>query len=293
MDKSNLFIELHDGRVLGYAEYGDSLGFPVFYFHGGQESRLSSSFMDTIATALNVRIISPDRPGVGLSSFQKDRTFLDWGKDVSELADSLSIDKFSVFGLSGGSPHVLACAYLIPERLLNIAIVSGASPYNYSGTLKGMWLPVKIIHWFASKKDDKQLRKYIQKDYQGLLNKPQKRMKQFQSHLPKPDKQLLNDNPNYGWEFIKGSTESYVQGIDGVVQEWKLYVSDWGFDLKSIDKPITLWYGEEDKMAPKGRGQYLNNELPNSTLQLIEDEAHFSLIRNHLREILTDVLKNN
>ena len=72
-------IKLADGRVLGYAEYGDSLGYPIFYFHGGQESRLSSKFMDSVANNLNIRVISPDRPGVGLSTFQKNRQFLDWG----------------------------------------------------------------------------------------------------------------------------------------------------------------------------------------------------------------------
>ena len=96
-------ITLIDGRILGYAEYGDSLGFPIFYFHGGQESRLSSKFMDSAALRLNIRLISPDRPGIGISTFQANRRFIDWGNDISQLADSLGLSKYSVFGLSGGS----------------------------------------------------------------------------------------------------------------------------------------------------------------------------------------------
>jgi hypothetical protein len=72
-------IVLSDSRILGYAEYGVSNGYPILYFHGGQESRLSSIFMDSTARKLNVRLISPDRPGIGLSTFQADRIFLDWG----------------------------------------------------------------------------------------------------------------------------------------------------------------------------------------------------------------------
>lgn len=282
-------IKLSDGRVLGYAEYGDSLGYPIFYFHGGQESRLSSKFMDSTAKKMNIRIISPDRPGVGISSFQENRQFLHWGKDIAELAVSLDLSKYSVFGLSGGAPHVLACVIFDSSKIESASIISGATPYHYKGTLKGMWLPVKLIHWFACWKNDKQLRKFIQNDYDGLVNKPEKRIKQFQKYLSKPDKKLMIAKPEYGWEFIDGSKESYTQGIETVVQEWKLYVSDWKMDLSSIQYPITLWYGTEDKMAPVLRGHYYNDILPYSTLREIENEGHFSLIRNHLEEILVEL----
>jgi len=191
---TNLSITLHDGRLLGYAEYGDSTGFPIFYFHGGQESRLSSIFMDGTAKEMGIRIISPDRPGIGLSTFQEKRTFLDWGNDVEELANSLGITKYSIFGLSGGAPHVLACLQSNSDRIERASIIAGAAPYNYKGTLKGMWFPVKFIHWFAGMKTDKLLRKFIQNDYEALINKPDKRLKQFQKYLPKPDKELIKKN---------------------------------------------------------------------------------------------------
>lgn len=282
-------IILSDGRVLSYAEYGDSEGFPMFYFHGGQESRLSSIFMDSTANKLNIRLISPDRPGIGLSTYQAKRTFLDWGDDIARLATSLNINRYAVFGLSGGAPHVLATVCKDSARIENASIISGATPYNYTGTLKGMWFPVKLIHWFASMPKEKQLRRFIQNDFESLINKPDKRMKQFQKFLPKPDKRLLTDVPEYGWEFINGSIESYRQGIDGVVQEWKLYVADWQIDLSNVHFPIALWYGEDDKMAPYHRGNHYNNTLPNSTLKIKSDEGHFSLIRNHLQEILMEL----
>ncbi len=284
-------IKLSDGRILGYAEYGDSLGYPIFYFHGGQESRLSSMFMDSTAKKLHVRIISPDRPGVGISTFQDNRQFLDWGNDIVQLADALGLSEYSVFGLSGGAPHVVACILSDSSRIQNASIVSGATPYSYEGTLKGMWFPVKIIHWMASWKNDKPLRKFIESDFDDLLHKPEKRLKQLQNYLPAADKKLLTEHPEYGWEFIDGSKESYIQSIDAVVQEWKLYVSDWNMELNTIHFPINLWYGSEDKMAPVARGTYYKNELPNASLKIVEDEGHFSLIRNHLEEILVELKK--
>lgn len=282
-------IKLQDGRILGYAEYGDSLGYPIFYFHGGQESRLSSTFMDSTAKKLKIRIISPDRPGVGISTFSENRQFIDWGSDVSQLADYLQLNKYSIFGLSGGAPHVLSCIIADSARIENASIISGATPYDYKGSLKGMWFPVKLIHWFASWDSDKQLRKIIQDDFENLVNKPEKRISQFQKYLPKPDKKLMTEHPEYGWDFIEGSKESYSQGIDAVVQEWKLYVSDWGMDLSSINFPISLWYGSADKMAPTYRGIYYDKVLPKSVLKIIDNEGHFSLIRNHLEAILIEL----
>ena len=245
--------------------------------------------MDSTAKKLNIRIISPDRPGIGISTFQENRKFLDWGNDIPQLADSLGLIKYSIFGLSGGAPHVLACIIADSTRIVNASIISGATPYDYKGTLKGMWFPVKLIHWFASMKKDKQLRKFIRNDFEGLINKPERRMKQFQKYLPKPDRTLMINHPEYGWEFIDGSKESYRQGIDAVVQEWKLYVSDWQIKLNTIRFPINLWYGSEDKMAPIYRGNYYDDELPNSSLKVVENEAHFSLIRNYLEEILLEL----
>lgn len=138
----------------------------------------------------------------------------------------------------------------------------------------------------AANKKDKQLRKFIQKDCLELKKHPEKRMKQFSKYLPEPDRRLIAENPEYGWDFIKGSLESYSQGIEGVVQEWKLYVNEWELDFSSIKRHVQLWYGSKDVMAPKFRGFYYENALPNASLNLIENEGHFSLIRNHLNPIL-------
>src|SRR5262245_52528836 len=95
-------ITLSDGRTLAYAEYGAPRGSPVFHFHGTPGSRLQGRLLDAAAVAANVRLICPDRPGFGESDFLKKRRFLDWARDVRELADHLGIDRFAVSGLSGG-----------------------------------------------------------------------------------------------------------------------------------------------------------------------------------------------
>jgi len=122
-DRTNRTHELEDGRTLGYAEYGAPDGRPVFVFHGFPGSRLTWSAFDPqdCAGELGLRVIAPERPGYGLSEFQRGRELLDWPEDVLALADPLGLERFAVLGLSGGGPYAAACAFKIPARLVATA----------------------------------------------------------------------------------------------------------------------------------------------------------------------------
>ncbi|KAJ4349780.1 uncharacterized protein N0V89_008398 [Didymosphaeria variabile] len=96
-------LTLDGGRVLSYAIYGSPVPHTsVFYFHSFASSRKEAKIWHTAAAKLGVRLVAPDRPGLGNSSFQPSRTFLDWPKDVIALADHLKIQTFYVMGWSGG-----------------------------------------------------------------------------------------------------------------------------------------------------------------------------------------------
>lgn len=124
-------LTLKDGRHLGFAEYGSSNGFPILFFHGLPGSRLEAEKLHAAALKVQVRLIGLDRPGMGLSSPQKNRTLLDYPEDIIEFATLLNLKKFSIVGHSGGAPYVAACAYRIPEMLTKAAIVSGMAPLTH------------------------------------------------------------------------------------------------------------------------------------------------------------------
>lgn len=109
-------VLLPDGRRLGYAEYGDSGGSPVFFLHGQPGSRLGRHHDESIATGLGARIVAVDRPGYGLSDYQSGRRLVDWPADVVALAEALNLGRFAVASVSNGGPYALACAALVPER---------------------------------------------------------------------------------------------------------------------------------------------------------------------------------
>src|SRR5258708_34742023 len=147
VEASNHTLQLHDGRTLGYAEYGHVEGNPLFYFHGHPGARVEAGLLAKSAAQAGLRLIGVDRPGMGLSSFQAGRHLLDSPEDVAALAQHLAIDRFAVVGVSGGGPYALACAYKIPDRLTACGIVAGMGPPEY-GTV-GMMTRNRLLFFLA------------------------------------------------------------------------------------------------------------------------------------------------
>ena len=131
-------VTLPDGRELAYEEYGDRDGTPVLSFHGGLSSRLDAAPAHDAAVALGVRLISPDRPGMGRSTFQPDRRLVDWPADVACLADALGLEHFAAMGWSAGGPYAAVCGALMPERVTALALLSSSVPIDLYGTTRGL-----------------------------------------------------------------------------------------------------------------------------------------------------------
>jgi len=134
--KPSLFshtCSLSDGRVLSYAEFGDPTGYPLIFFHGFPSSRLEAWFLDPIVQRKGIRLIAPDRPGFGRSTFQSNRQFTHYPSDIRALADHLELEKFAILGGSGGGPYALACARDIPGRLSAVGLFASAGPWEIEG----------------------------------------------------------------------------------------------------------------------------------------------------------------
>lgn len=143
----NIF-KLSDGRRLGYAQYGNLEGYPIFLFHGNPGSRLSWGLIPGSPFLQGVHIIAPDRPGYGLTDFKKN-ALENWPTDITELADHLGIDKFVVFGPSGGGPFALACAWKIPDRLTAAGVFGSVGP-NVPEATEGVIKSVRLLWKISS-----------------------------------------------------------------------------------------------------------------------------------------------
>jgi len=110
-------MTLPDGRVLAYTDLGASSNPLVLYCHGAPSSRLDLVAFEDALTALDVRVVSADRPGYGRSSPQAGHHLEDWPADVAALADHLGVERFAVMGASSGGPYAVASAALLLDRV--------------------------------------------------------------------------------------------------------------------------------------------------------------------------------
>ncbi len=272
-------VHLKDGRKLGYAEYGDPGGFPLFFLHGWPSSRMHGIRMDEAAKKLKVRVISPDRPGYGLSDYKKNRTLLDYPDDILELADQLGIKKLVALGVSGGGPYAAACAFKIPDRITKVGIVVGLGPTNIKGAFEGV-SPLAKIGWANYNRSP------LLSDLAAMLRLIQDRYLPPMSKLSfrsKADQALMDKD--FHKQVAKTVKESFRQGSKGPALDLKLYTKDWGFDLSKIKSKVYLFYGGDDKNVSLNMGKYYADQIPNNKLVIYPNEGHFIQI-THAEEIL-------
>jgi pimeloyl-ACP methyl ester carboxylesterase len=276
-------MKMRDGRELCFSDFGDSNSKPVIYFHGFPGSRLEVQRFDRIAAENHYRLISIDRPGMGCSTMDKNRTILSTVNDVQRLMDYLQLEKISVMGHSGGAAFVAACAYIMPQRLTGAAIVCGMSPVNYPETLNGMTREQKIA--FKLVRTFPPLASLMMRMTRLMLNKSDQMMEKMIKPLPEIDQQIFRD-PVSGKEIILSTLEAFRNGVTGAAFEMNLLINPWGFALEDIKYPVSLWYGAKDAQVPISNGKLFSSLIQHSTFHLFEQDGHHSLIKNHFEEIL-------
>jgi pimeloyl-ACP methyl ester carboxylesterase len=286
MLRVNQQFELPDGRLLGYNEYGATNSRPMLYFHGTPGARNEWDLWggEALAQKFDLHVITLDRPGIGLSSFQPGRRIDDWVADVTSLADGLGLECFIVLGYSAGGPYVAACALKIPERITSVGIVSGMGPHNVPDLVDGI-NPYSLL-FIKLARDNPMLSKWML----ILL----KFMNHYMSHvftslamskLPESDKRALA-NAKVQRICRQVTLESMRNGPHGVQVDTALIANPWGFCPQKIDTLVHLWYGESDITVPSTMGRYLAATFAKCSATFYPGEGHLSTFFNHIEDIL-------
>lgn len=284
-DTTGQTLRLRDGRLLGYAEWGDPAGKPVLYFHGLHSSRLALYQTPAFFAAHGIRFITVDRPGIGLSSLQRGRTLLDWPADVAQLADALGLTRFAILSMTGGGMYALACAAALPDRLTGVACVSPSAPLDAPGisvpgaTGKFMWL-ARYAPWA--------LWAVYALLVPRLRRDPERVYRLLASGASESDLRALAQ-PASRQMAIASVLEAFRSGYWGEVQEVALATRPWGLRLEEIALAVRLWDGDQNRLIPPYHAQYLAYALPNAQLRILSGGA-YTVIVDHMEEIVREIV---
>jgi pimeloyl-ACP methyl ester carboxylesterase len=267
-------ITLHDGRRIGFAEYGPATGKPVLWFHGTPgASRQIPAAARAAAVERGVRLIALERPGVGRSTARLYDAILGWARDVEEFTTRLEIDRFGLIALSGGGPYLLACAYAMPDRVVAGAVLGGVAPTRgddapHGGLVglaarfsplitvfreplaRGLWLGAFALRLVASQAFDI-----------------------YMHFSPEGDKRIFAD-PQMKEMFLDDLLRGSRRQIHAPVYDIVLFTRHWGFSVRDIPVPIRFWHGDADNFVPLDHAKHVASLLPDAELYVRHDESH-------------------
>jgi len=246
-------VTVADGRVVRYCCYGPQTGLPVVSLAGTPGTRWERPGVVSAIGQQGLRVAVPDRPGYGGSDRQPGRTVADVAADVQAVAHAQGWPRFAVTGFSGGGPHALACAALLTGRVTCCAAVATPAP---PGTPGAGLVPGEDFR--LARHGEQALRPYLQDRASNVLA-------QLETGGPDqptgPDQSPVGE-PGAGDQGRVTRIRAAYLGLDGWVDDVIALAHPWGFDLASIDAPVSIWSGAADTRVPRGHTDWLLAHLP-------------------------------
>ena len=272
-------------RSLSVAVAGAERGWPVFLMHGTPGSRSGPRPRSSVLYRLGVRLISYDRPGYGGSTRMPGRRVADAAHDVAAIADDLGIGEFSVVGRSGGGPHALACAALIPGRVRRAAVLVGLAPSDATGLdWFGGMTPANQRAYGAAERDALLLAEQLRLRAERAMGDPASLLAFLDGQLTEADRRVVAGIP-LRRQLTAAYAEALRGGPDGWIDDVLALRADWGFTLTEIGMPVRLWHGADDNFAPASHSRWLAGRIPGAQVRVQRHTAHFGAV-----EVLPEIL---
>jgi pimeloyl-ACP methyl ester carboxylesterase len=282
-------ISLSDGRTLEYLAEGPPGGLPLVLHHGTPSGAVRCAPIFDAAAERGLRVLLPSRPGYGGSTPQPGRRIADVAADVGELLDATGAGHFVTLGWSGGGPHALACAALLPGRCLGAASVAGVAPYDAPGLdwTAGMG-DENITEFTKAARGVAELDPFLTASATELARVTGDEVADaYAGLLSEVDRAALAAGLA---DYLAASSRYAVSaGIAGWRADDLAFLAGWGFRLDDLRVPVAIWQGDQDRMVPPGHGRWLAAHVSGAEAHLLPAEGHLSLIA-HAPAVLDSVL---
>ncbi|GAA3305120.1 MULTISPECIES: alpha/beta fold hydrolase [Dactylosporangium] len=273
------FLDLGSGRSIAYEDSGKPEGRPVFLHHGTPGSGDGPKPRHSILYRLGVRLIAYCRPGYGGSSRHAGRTVAEAAADVGALADALGLDTFAVLGRSGGGPHALACAALLPDRVTRAAALVSLAPADAVGLdWYGDMVPSNQRSWRAAALDEDLIAEQLRLRANRVRDDPAHLLRLLREEMPAADLRVVDDVAIERL-LLRTYAAALGDGPYGWIDDLLALRGDWGFRLDGIVAPVRLWHGSDDRFAPVSHTRWLADNIPHAQLEVEHGAAHFGALR--------------
>jgi pimeloyl-ACP methyl ester carboxylesterase len=279
-------VKVADGRSVEVLAAPASAGLALLFHTGTPAGLVEDQILLSAAAERGLSCIQYARPGYSNSSPQPGRRVADAVTDVTAILDHLDIGEFVTAGWSGGGPHALACAALLPGRCLAAATLAGVAPYSAEGLdwLAGM-APENLDEFGRALAGEAVLSEYLNLAAAAVAEVSTEDIAEmFGELVTAPDKAVLHGG--FGRYLAESSRAAVSTGIAGWRDDNLAFVHEWGFDVADIGLPVTVWQGDQDAMVPLSHGQWLASHIPGAKSQLRLGDGHLSLFVKHLSDIL-------
>jgi pimeloyl-ACP methyl ester carboxylesterase len=290
MEPQRSIVRLADGRDLDVL-VGGADSTEAFLMINGTPSGVLARGSDVDAvTERGLRYVTYGRPGYADSTRVPGRSVADIAPDVRELAGLLGLSRLHVLGWSGGGPHALACAALLPDLVAGAATVGGVAPFDAEGLvwLDGM-APENHEEFGAAVAGPRELEEKLDAFASDLAGATAASIADaFGELVSEVDRAALTGDFA---DFLAASCRDSIRtGIWGWFDDDLAFIRDWGFDLSAIRVPVTIWQGTEDRMVPFAHGRWLSAHVTNARARLMEGEGHLSLGVSSFGRILDELI---
>jgi len=283
-------LRTSDGRSLDLYLAGPESGTPVVFHAGTPGSGLAFEKLVDALAERGLRYVSWSRPGYGSSTRQPDRTVADVARDAAEVLDDLSSGECYVLGWSGGGPHALAMAALLPQRVRATATIGGVAPFRADGLDWSAGMGAENVAEFGAAQEGPEV-------LAGFLGEwwPAVRTIEAES-VAKELGDLIDDvdRASLTGDFAEWVAENFREGLRESYWGWLdddlAFVRPWGFELGSITGPAHIWQGGRDRMVPSAHGEWLAARCANACPHLLPEHGHLSLGVSSLPTILDELV---
>jgi pimeloyl-ACP methyl ester carboxylesterase len=278
-------VQTPDGRILAVQEAGDPAGQPVLVHMGSPNSRHLYGPNVADAAQRGLRLICYDRPGYGGSTPQPGRSHADCAADVQAICASLHIDRVATWGISGGGPHALASAALLPGLVVAAASLAGPAPFSAEGLDWFDGMGQDNADDFKLESEDKAAaRVKIEKDREEVLATSAEDLSEALKTLLSPvDAATLADGIAEYLTFT--GREGLAPGSEGWWEDAQAQVGAWGFDPADISVPVMVMHGRQDRFVPVGHGEWLAAHIPGVEARILDGDGHLTLLENRIPEV--------